>query len=385
MILSNLHIIGQEKIKHIRIADTHISTVTHHRESLKDAPGEMVIEFEHAVAFPGLINSHDHLDFNLFPLLGNRIYQNYTEWGNDIHAKNKVEINAVLQIPKHLRTQWGVYKNLLNGITTVVNHGEQLAINDRAVSVFQDCYSLHSTRFEKKWKLRLNKPFNSKYPFVMHVGEGTDKLAQQEIDEVIRWNIFKRKMIGVHGVAMNERQAGFFEALVWCPASNYFLLNKTAQVDRMKQITPVVFGTDSTLTADWNIWEQLRLARKQNMLSDEELYQSLTSAPASLWKLNSGAIEKTRSADIVIARNRNNNMDGFYAINPEDILLVLHKGNIRLFDEKLYSQLKNFGIENFGTININGKCKYVESAVPALIKEIKNYYPDVIFPIEINE
>src|ERR1043165_5907685 len=56
------------------------------------------IRFERAVAFPGLINSHDHLDFNLFPLLANRVYNNYTEWARDIQVTGKKEIEAVLKI-----------------------------------------------------------------------------------------------------------------------------------------------------------------------------------------------------------------------------------------------------------------------------------------------
>ena len=42
------------------------------------------IQFENAVALPGFINSHDHLEFNSFPLLANRVYNNYTEWARDI-------------------------------------------------------------------------------------------------------------------------------------------------------------------------------------------------------------------------------------------------------------------------------------------------------------
>ena len=65
------------------------------------------IEFENAIAFPGLINSHDHLDFNLFPQTGNRIYNNYAEWGKDIHDQNKETINAVLKIPQHTQDSMG--------------------------------------------------------------------------------------------------------------------------------------------------------------------------------------------------------------------------------------------------------------------------------------
>src|SRR5689334_20936533 len=86
------------------------------------------IQFNNAVALPGFINSHDHLEFNLFPLLANRVYNNYTEWARDIQTTGKKEIDAVLQIPEEVRIEWGCYKNLLNGFTTVVNHGKKLKI-----------------------------------------------------------------------------------------------------------------------------------------------------------------------------------------------------------------------------------------------------------------
>jgi hypothetical protein len=87
------------------------------------ASDETVINFDDAIAFPGLINSHDHLDFNLFPSLGEKLYQNYTEWGKQIHQDYSNEIAAILKIPTSLRERWGIYKNLICGVTTVVNHG----------------------------------------------------------------------------------------------------------------------------------------------------------------------------------------------------------------------------------------------------------------------
>ncbi|HEV3225036.1 MAG TPA: hypothetical protein VGZ90_19300, partial [Puia sp.] len=79
------------------------------------------IRFTSATVFPGLINSHDHLDFNCFSVLGQRKFTSYTEWGKYIHKIYKDNIDAVLRIPLDLRTAWGMYKNLLAGITTVVN------------------------------------------------------------------------------------------------------------------------------------------------------------------------------------------------------------------------------------------------------------------------
>jgi cytosine/adenosine deaminase-related metal-dependent hydrolase len=80
---------------------------------------EPSLDLNGALAFPGLINSHDHLDFNLFPPMRNHIYNNYREWGPDIHTNNRASIDPILSIPQKLRTQWGIYKNLVNGFTTV--------------------------------------------------------------------------------------------------------------------------------------------------------------------------------------------------------------------------------------------------------------------------
>lgn len=382
MLLSNVHIVGMKGPQDIQVENGKISSVAVN----ETGAGEQKIKFDNALAFPGLINSHDHLDFNLFPQTGNRIYDNYTEWGNDIHKNNKSEIDAVLNIPQQLRTQWGIYKNLLNGITTVVNHGEKIAVNDELITVLQDNHSLHSVGFEKNWKWKLNNPFKNKQAFVIHTGEGKDDTAAKEIDELIKWNFFKKQMIGVHAVAMDQKQAAAFKALVWCPASNFFLLDKTAAVGELKKATNIVFGTDSTLTAGWNIWDHLRLARKQNSLSDEELFDAVTKTAAEAWQLDeTGSIAEDKIADIVIAKANDASMDTFYALNPDDILLVLHKGNIRLFDGSIKDQVIHAGaeIKNFDKIVIGTSTKYIEGNVGGLIERIKEYYPKAQFPVSV--
>jgi cytosine/adenosine deaminase-related metal-dependent hydrolase len=384
MILANVQVVGEAGKKNIHIKNGSIAAIA--TELAVSSSQENIIEFENAIAFPGLINSHDHLDFNLFPQLGNRIYNNYVEWGDDIHEKDKATINSILTIPKKLRIQWGVYKNLLNGVTTVVNHGEKLDIPNNIITVFQNSYSLHSVKLERGWKYQLNSPFAKKYPFSIHVGEGTDIDSHDEIDEVIKWNVLKRKIVGIHGVAMDERQAISFHALVWCPDSNFFLLGTTAAVNKLKTATNILFGTDSTVSANWNIWQQLRTARATKLLTDTELINTISTTPAAIWKLNNtGTIKESNYADIVIAKEKTNTdtTDAFFAVNPEDILLVLHKGYIAFFDESLLPQLKNISVGNYSKIFINKTPKYIIGDLPSLIKEIKKYNRNSFFPIEI--
>lgn len=341
-----------------------------------------------ALAFPGLINSHDHLDFNLFPPLANRIYNNYTEWGPDIHLNNRASIDPILAIPKPLRTQWGIYKNLLNGFTTVVNHGEHLDINGRAstaaspaappITIFQDSYCLHSVGFEPHWKWKLNHPARTGQPFAIHVGEGTDAAATREIDELIRWNLFRRPLIGIHGVAMTEEQAPAFHALVWCPASNFFLLGRTAPIDRLHAKVPILFGTDSTLTSGWNAWDQIRMARDSHLISDSKLLATLTTAPAKAWDLHDrGALAPGKIADLVIARLAPGltGMEAFFSLNPRDLLLVLHEGHIRLFDASLLKSITEQRLTGDNFQPAPPDDKYLAGDLPALMEEIRRYSP----------
>jgi len=391
MQLFNLHFPGEAAPKDCRIEKGRILEI---RPSAilpanTPAPGpEPGLQFSQALAFPGLINSHDHLDFNLFPMLGHRIYKSYTEWGPDIHRRSSAVIKAVLQVPQELRTLWGVYKNLLNGFTTVVNHGAKLSVDNTLINVFQHCHCLHSPAFERRWRWKLNRFGISRRPFVLHVGEGVDPAAVREIDRLIRWNLFNRPLVGIHGVAMNERQAAAFRALVWCPASNYFLLDKTAPVDLLKARVPILFGTDSTLTSGWNHWAQLRMARRLGLMTDPELLETMTTAAAKAWQLEDiGTLAEGKIADIVIARPKpdrtetdRKGMEDFYALDPEDFLLVMRQGEIRLFDATLLEPLTALGIPTRDFHQLGPGGKYVYGDLPGLMQTIRQYYPDVNFP-----
>ena len=401
MILSGVHILGRKGLRDIIIRDGRISLIAPSGKA--GAPGASapqspqppeafagpVLHLTGTLAFAGLINSHDHLDFNLFDHLAGRIYHNYREWGTDIHQTDGHRIAKVLRVPQSLRVRWGLYKNLLAGVTTVVHHGRPVPTTQDLISVSQHIQSFHSGSGEKGWKLKI---LTHRGPIAVHVGEGTDPSAHREIDELLRWNIWRRPLIGIHGVAMDKRQAQAFEALVWCPDSNHFLLNATARVDLLKDKTKMLFGTDSTLSASWNIWDHLRLARLEGMLSDVELLDALTFTPSSVWNLKDrGRIEEGALADVVIARppleaNRalSYPWDAFFSLNPSDIMLVTHQGEIRLFDEALKEQLN---VGGFTAVRYpeTGAIKYVKGDLPGLMKQIREYHPCAEFPVSLPE
>ncbi len=381
MLLNNLFIAGDTIAtpKTISIRGKEIIAVSHQVQTGG-------IDLNGALAFPGFINSHDHLDFNLFPPLGNRIYSNYREWGTDIHTVNKQSINRILQVPTHIRTRWGMYKNLVNGFTTVVNHGNKLLIDAPFISVYQDACSLHSLSFEKYWKLKLNNPFTYEKQVAIHIGEGTDLAAHEEIGRLVKWNIASKALVGIHGVAMDSMQAKHFSALVWCPASNRFLLGETADIDQLKKHTRILFGSDSTLTAGWNIWQQIAPEIAGEMITPDELFASIGSTPAEAWGMHDrGSITTGKRADIVVTMNQWSGTKDPLINGPDDILLVVQDGVIRLFDESLYNRFAEHYIRTmeFTKIRTGKRCKYVFGNLVKLVEETKVYCSDIAIPLMI--
>ncbi|HEY2349060.1 MAG TPA: amidohydrolase family protein [Puia sp.] len=387
MLLNHLSIINSDQPVNIAIYGEKMMAIGPGHVNNSSDP--LQLRFTNAIAIPGLINSHDHLDFNCFSVLGNRKYDHYTDWGKHIHESHKENIRAVLRIPKKLRAAWGMYKNLLAGVTTVVNHGSRLEIENPLIDIYQESQNLHSVAFEKNWKWKLNNPVHLRRDFVIHTGEGTDKRSADEIDLLLKFNLLRRTLIGIHGVSMKPEQAKRFKAMIWCPESNRILLDQNARIHELKNSTTVVFGTDSTLTGGWNIWKHLRLARTLHQVTDEELLDMITSAPARLWNLNKGKLEPKKDADIVVLKMKNKyaGASELFNANPEDILLIIHKGQIRLFDKSLLPQLRllPMNLFRYNQINFKENTKFVEGDLPGLIGEIKKYNPNIHFPVEVFE
>jgi hypothetical protein len=113
-----------------------------------------------------------------------------------------------------------------------------------------------------------------------------------------------------------------------------------------------------------------------DLLDGGEIYESLTTGPAIVWGLNTGWVKEGEDADLVLSK-----AGSFFSTDPQSILLVMHKGNISLFDETLLPQLKAINTDDYSSVSIGNSNKYVKGDLPALIEKIKQFYPDVSFPV----
>jgi hypothetical protein len=216
---------------------------------------------------PGLINAHDHLEFALFPRLGQRLYANATEWARDIFHPDRHPIREHLHVPKRLRLLWGGLRNLACGVTTVCHHNpyEPVFDEDFPVRVVKRYGWAHSLAFEA----HIRDCFHATpagAPFLIHAGEGTDADAAREIFKLNELGVLDERTVLIHAVGFRAdgweliRKIG--ASVVWCPRSNLFTLGETLSADAIASGIPIALGTDSPLTAEGDLLDELRTARE---------------------------------------------------------------------------------------------------------------------------
>lgn len=211
---------------------------------------------------PGLINAHDHLHFSLFPRLGTGPYANANEWARDIYHPEQDPIRRHLLVPKHLRLIWGGLRNLAAGVTTVSHHDTYHPVFDEdfPVRVMKNCGWAHSLAFTEDVRACFDATPPGA-PFVIHLGEGTDATASEEIFRLHALGALDRRTVLVHAVGLTPEGWNLVRAseasVIWCPRSNLFTLGRTLSTEVRESGISIALGTDSPLTIEGDLLDEL--------------------------------------------------------------------------------------------------------------------------------
>lgn len=312
--------------------------------SLSSQKREHVIDFSDHHVYPGLINSHDHLEMNLYPKLGNPPYKNYTEWGNDIYKPNELPISKIEKIPIDDRLLWGGLKNLISGATTVVHHNpwkRSLSSGKYPVNVLQQYTWAHSLSFGKKILKSFPKKANT--PFIIHAAEGVDNVAFGEIQQLKQLGLLKSNTVLIHGVALSDTDIESIKqarsSLVWCPASNFFLFGATAPIKKLHDVQ-VALGSDSTLTGSPTLLEEMKVANETRLVTAQNIFKSVTQTPSKIFNLPEPKIEIGCKANLFITpKTIENYFESLIQTPPATINMVMVNGDVQLCDEVMAKQI----------------------------------------------
>jgi cytosine/adenosine deaminase-related metal-dependent hydrolase len=342
-------------------------TINKIADDLTPPKGMTEIDCTGHIIVPGLINSHDHLDFNLFPRLGDPPYENVYDWGSEIQSTYAREIEAIRRVPFGYRLMWGAWKNLFSGVTHAVHHepfSHHFLLNF-PVNVLKRYTSAHSLAFERDIPHALAKRKNG-VPFLIHVAEGRDEVAAREISTLHSLGGLDERTVAVHAVQIAEGDISLLErqktSVVWCPSSNLFLFGKSTPIKSLLRRVPVALGTDSSLTGSVTMFDELRIARDESACSARELVSLVTDRPRSIFRLpeDAGRITEGGNADLfVIPRKGIDPYEDVLASRPGDIALLMRKGRI-VFRDEAWSRLN--GSRESTRICLNDRVKLMYSA-----------------------
>jgi len=274
--------------------------------------GDAIVDLDDSFVFPGLINAHDHLELNSQPRLKWRErYDNASEWFADFQPRFDTDPALAVTRPATLEDRvWvGGLKNLLSGVTTVCHHNPihrplRKRFPVRVVTKFGYSHSLH---IDGEAVAQSHRQTPSEWPWIIHAAEGLDDAAQSELETLDRLGCVSANSVFIHGVAFcpasADRVIDAGAGLVWCPSSNQFLFNATADVRAFDDADRLALGSDSRLSGEGDLLDELKSAHVTRQLSAEGLARTVTTGAANLLRMPAaGKLAPGAPADLTIVR-----------------------------------------------------------------------------------
>jgi cytosine/adenosine deaminase-related metal-dependent hydrolase len=372
----------------VRIAGRFVEAVVDHEPppygTLAYSEGDDV-DLTGYLLLPGLINAHDHLEFALFPRLGNGAYNNFLEWVDDIYYPSASPIAEHRQVPRHVRLWWGGIRNLLCGVTTVCHHNPYepgVFTEDFPVRVLRDYGWAHSLALDSDVAQK-KRATPEEQPFFVHLAEGIDVASSHEIFSLHRAGALDSNTVIIHGLGMDSKGRALFGSLhaglIWCPTSNIFLFGKTFSTAELRRFPRVALGSDSPLTAAGDLLDEVNCARRLLSASPDDLYRYVTGQAANILCLQNGEgnLRIGTVADIVAVRDTGlTPAETLVNLSYREIELVLLAGRVQLASPEMKNRLPARHCEGLQPLSVDGITRWVRAPLGALFAQTRPHLGD---------
>lgn len=347
--------------------------------------------------FPGLIELHNHLSYNVLPLWSvPEPFLRREQWRD--HPDKRRLITAPMHVLGHTPpyaaaiVRYVECKCLVAGVTTsqgISLYGVHLGDFYRGIvrnveSPTDPNLPKASTKISdvddaKGFLKRLEREDSC---YLLHLSEGIDDKALKHFQSLQisanRWAITEA-LAGIHATALRQPDFGIMGKLkggiVWSPLSNLMLYGKTTDIrSAIEAQVNIALGSDWSPSGSKNLLGELKVA--QLVIADagldikaHDLVAMVTRNPAKMlkWQHKLGSIEPNKQSDLmIVGKQTANPYEALMQSTEEDIELVIVNGIPRYGSAKL---MRKFGSVT-ESIEVNGKKRslnlFEEDADPAI-------------------
>jgi cytosine/adenosine deaminase-related metal-dependent hydrolase len=305
---------------------------------------------EQSHIYPGLINTHDHLQGNYRPPVGPKpghYYLNWLPWDNDLKASDTFKERSKLT-REDLYNLSG-YKCLFSGVTTVNDHFPQ-KFNAKILptlpirAILEYGLAHEASSYDLKWgdgiEIEYERAVKNKWPFITHLSEGFDEEALNGVKYLEDLKILDSHCLLIHCISFSDEDikkvAAAGASISWCGFSNTFMFNVTCKIRKMlKAGINVTIGTDSAASGSANLLEEMRYDRELYRklygedIPAETLFRMVTcNAAKAFWMQEKvGTLEEGKLADLLVLKSRlDDPHENLVNAAMEDIELLVLEG-----------------------------------------------------------
>ncbi len=359
-------------------------------EEFKDNSSVPVIDMRGHVLLPAFINAHDHFLGTWLPKVGRGNYTHWAQWNFDLRASEVIQERA--KTTDFERYLLGSYKSICSGVTTASDHYPH-EMNDpfapklpiRLITQYTLAHAISDKRLD--WGLGIVKEFklaDGKLPFITHSSEGFDPDTRDEIQELDRLGALSDNTVLIHGIAFTADDVDLIArrgaSVVWCPDSNVFMFNVTANIPRLlKAGINVALATDSCMTGAINLMAEIKCAREVESLwgcgsiSNQDYVRMVTINPAKALRLQAklGTLETGKLADIlVLKRHADEPFESILKADPNDIVLLTIEGR-PLLSQSSCRNLFDLANHLYSEVSFSGTPKLIVGEPLKLVERIR--------------
>jgi len=364
-------------------------------------PVDSEIDLEGRFVFPGLINSHDHLIDTCWTSLGSFPVQNWYEWDHSARASDEYKQLQRLSVTDLYII--GMYKNAISGVTTVVDHFPAEVsgtfVRHELTSLLEHFYLAHSvSSHQLSWGRNIAEQFSQArgiLPFIIHIGEGTDKEISEELETLNRMGALDRNTVLANGTFLQEGDlqviASKNSSLIWLPTSSQNIFNHQPDISRILDLgIPMALGTDSSTTGATNLLAEMKAALNYSQnclngrLSGKDIVEMATITAARIFGIekNQGSIAHGKSADFVVFENVDGSdpFECFINHRPEYFSMVVHKGNMITGNDE-FRKISSVDFSQYSEVRVNGVTRLLYGRPVQMLERIRHKLGhEIVFP-----